>query len=133
MHAKTEESVRSGRIRLGSPQITIGSMTENLRRGAQIDSNPPSPNLVSKKIQQTDVMPPKPNVQNDRIYHIAINKQQTGPYSLEQIKDMIKQGKITHQTMIWKKGTPNWVQAAELPDISILLSQGEDAPPPLPE
>lgn len=80
------------------------------------------------------MMPPMPNSKLDKVYHIAIDNQQTGPYSIEQMKDMIEQGILTSQTMVWQKGTSNWVHAEKLQELSSLFatSQNENTPPPLP-
>lgn len=132
MHAQTEEAMRTGRIRIGSPQINVGTMTDSLKKGIQIQSKPS--NQTGTNLKQTGMMPPMPNSKLDKVYHIAIDNQQTGPYSIEQMKDMIEQGILTSQTMVWQKGTSNWVHAEKLQELSSLFatSQNENTPPPLP-
>lgn len=56
---QTEEAVRNGRINIVSPQINVGTMTDNLKKGIHIQ--PQSSNPVRPKLQQTGMMPPKPN------------------------------------------------------------------------
>lgn len=132
MHAQTEEAMRTGRIRIGSPQINVGTMTDSFKKGIQIQSKPS--NQTGTNLKQTGMMPPMPNSKLDKVYHIAIDNQQTGPYSIEQMKDMIEQGILTSQTMVWQKGTSNWVHAEKLQELSSLFatSQNENTPPPLP-
>lgn len=61
-------------------------------------------------------------------YYVAINNQQSGPFSLEQIKNMIDSGQIQRNTLMWKSGMANWGSAESIQEIGVLFSQ---TPPPL--
>ena len=53
--------------------------------------------------------PPMPTVQ----YMIAVNGQQTGPYNMQQLQQMVQMGQFTPQTYVWKQG----MGQTELPSI----------------
>lgn len=135
LHAQTEESVRSGRIGsgIGLSGINLNNsqvqMVENLKRSV-------SPNGLtgSRKLSSTGVTPPKVEKKDDASYHIAIDNNQSGPYTIDQLSQMIKQGTLTSETLIWKKGMPRWVKAELVPELSAILgpSTSEETPPPLP-
>ena len=44
-------------------------------------------------------------------YYIAVNDKPDGPYSISKIKEMISEGKIVSSTLLWKKGTKDWLRA----------------------
>ena len=73
----------------------------------------------------TEAPPPLP----DEIYYVAINRQQHGPFSYEQIISLINDGTIDYTTLGWKKGMSNWKPLCEFPEFP---SAGPNLPPPLP-
>ena len=73
----------------------------------------------------TDAPPPLPNEN----YYVAINRQQQGPFSYEQIITLINNGTIDFTTLGWKKGMLNWKPLCEFPEFP---STGQNVPPPLP-
>lgn len=59
-------------------------------------------------------------------YFIAVEGKSEGPYSLENIQEYIKNGRITRQTLIWTQGMQEWAEA------NIVLSDAfSQTPPPL--
>lgn len=44
-------------------------------------------------------------------YYAVVDGQRKGPFYLQQIKQMLKDGTITSQTLIWKKGMADWALA----------------------
>ncbi|MFW5857075.1 MAG: SPFH domain-containing protein [Planctomycetota bacterium] len=62
-------------------------------------------------------------------WYAALNGQQAGPFDPNMIAQHIQAGRITPETLVWKQGMANWIQAAEAPD---LASHFGAAPPPLP-
>lgn len=57
----------------------------------------------------------------EEIYYIAIDSKPAGPFRLEQLKQMIANGELTKDFLIWKQGTTNWVKASESPDVNNLF------------
>ena len=41
-------------------------------------------------------------------YFVVINNQQVGPLHLQDIKRMLQDGQVNHQTLIWKQGMSDW-------------------------
>lgn len=72
--------------------------------------------------------PPPTGVQ----FHVSINGQQQGPFSLDQIKTMVGSGQITKQTYVWKQGMANWALAGDVPEINSLFGMTPPPPPPPP-
>lgn len=76
-------------------------------------------------INSNNVPPPLPSTN----YHIAINGQQSGPFTIEQLKQLITNGQFSTNHHIWKEGMSGWELARNVPEISILFGA---VPPPLP-
>jgi membrane protease subunit (stomatin/prohibitin family) len=68
---------------------------------------------------------PPPIVQ----FYFVMNGQQSGPYTLDQIPQLIQQGKIQPNTLAWTAGMANWLPASQ---ISSLASYFGQTPPPIP-
>lgn len=65
-------------------------------------------------------------------YYIAKNGQTTGPFTIDIIQGMIKQGEVSATTYIYKVGGQAWVLAADDAEVSRLLSLMTPPPPPPP-
>ncbi len=74
----------------------------------------------------TGAPPPLPQA---RVYFAAINQQQTGPFTLEQLKASILAGAVRSETLIWSAGMANWQPAGTLAELSSCFTM---TPPPLP-
>lgn len=70
---------------------------------------------------------PPPPPQN--VFHISLNGQQNGPFTLEQLKQLALNNQFTKQHHIWKTGMPDWELAANNLDVSIVFNS---VPPPPP-
>jgi membrane protease subunit (stomatin/prohibitin family) len=55
----------------------------------------------------TNTPPPAPATS----WHIALNGQQSGPYNLQQLKDLVAAGKFTTLHYVWKQGMAGWEYA----------------------
>lgn len=60
---------------------------------------------------------------------LAINGQQAGPFSPDQLREQIKAGKLTRDTLVWMQGMVSWSAAAGVPEVAALLGS---TPPPMP-
>jgi hypothetical protein len=49
-------------------------------------------------------------------WYYAQNNQQKGPISEEELKDLLSSGVISMDSLVWKKGLPNWTEAKKLPN-----------------
>lgn len=95
----------------------MAGMMNNMMGGMQGQMNP--------AMQQT----PPPLVQTT--FYVADNGQQTGPFDMNTISQMIADGRIVRNTQVWKNGMPNWDIAANVPELQGLFSNGP-VPPPIP-
>ena len=69
-----------------------------------------------------------PPLTGEARYHIAVDGEATGPYSVEGLQQQLGNGVITKSTLVWANGMPDWQQASEVAELRELFS----APPPLP-
>jgi membrane protease subunit (stomatin/prohibitin family) len=65
-------------------------------------------------------------------YFIAVNGQQQGPFSLDQMKAGIANGQVTAETLVWKQGMASWSKAGENPETAALFGSAPP-PPPIPQ
>ncbi len=84
--------------------------------GRRVDANPASAKSLP---------PPLPG---GKRYHVAVDGEASGPYSLEGLQQQLGNGSITPKSLVWTSGMEDWVEASEVADLSGLFR----APPPLP-
>ncbi|MBV9463775.1 MAG: DUF4339 domain-containing protein, partial [Verrucomicrobiae bacterium] len=48
-------------------------------------------------------------------FYLYLNEQQVGPYTGEQLAEMLAQGTITPEHLVWKEGLPEWVPLKTIP------------------
>jgi membrane protease subunit (stomatin/prohibitin family) len=63
-------------------------------------------------------------------WYAAINSQQAGPFTSDQVREMIANGQISRDTLVWKQGMGDWTQAGQVTDLSGFFGA---VPPPLPK
>lgn len=51
------------------------------------------------------------------MYHVGRNGQQTGPFSVEQLKEMAATGQLSPTDLVWKEGMAGWEPASTIPDV----------------
>lgn len=61
-------------------------------------------------------------------FYVAFDGQQAGPFDLAAMKQHIESGRLTPQTLVWRKGMAGWVAAEHVKELKRLF----DGPPPLP-
>jgi hypothetical protein len=72
--------------------------------------------------------PPMLNVQ----YFTAVNGQQAGPFTIQQLQQLVGNGQLTKQTYVWKQGMANWDFAENVPEVAALFVTNTPPPPPPP-
>ena len=75
---------------------------------------------------QMGTPPPPPSVQ----YHVSVNGQQTGPFNMVQLQQMVQQGQLTPQTYVWKQGMAGWELAGNVAELGNLFQSSTPPPPP---
>ena len=73
-------------------------------------------------------MPPPPPVTQ---YFVSVNGQQTGPFNLQQLQQLIMNGQLQRNTFVWKQGMQNWEEAGKLLDLQNLFGLVPPPPPPV--
>ncbi|TRW26448.1 DUF4339 domain-containing protein [Flavobacterium zepuense] len=74
----------------------------------------------------TNSPPPPPSVS----WHIALNGQQSGPYTLAQLQDFAESGQFTQQHFVWKQGMVQWEPASTAIDVKDVFAAVPPPPPP---
>lgn len=85
-------------------------------------------NIMGGINQQTTpgaVPPPIPVV----AYHVAINGQAAGPFDMSVLAQMVADGQLTTDSLVWKNGMAQWAKAGTLDDLKVLFA---NAMPPIP-
>lgn len=72
------------------------------------------------------VAPPPPPVSN---YFVYVNEQQLGPYTMNELKNLAKEGKINRNSHVWKQGMSNWEEIGNVPELKLIITM---VPPPPP-
>jgi membrane protease subunit (stomatin/prohibitin family) len=62
-------------------------------------------------------------------FHIAVNGAQTGPFDMIALQSQVANGGLKRDSLVWKAGMAQWVQAATVPELASLFA---NIPPPLP-
>ena len=62
-------------------------------------------------------------------YNVAVNGQTTGPFTLDQLTQMVQNGQFTDKSMVWKAGMTGWAAAGTVQELASLFTQ---VPPPPP-
>ncbi|NOY72638.1 MAG: SPFH domain-containing protein [Gammaproteobacteria bacterium] len=71
-----------------------------------------------------------PALQTNTPYFIADNNEAKGPFELDEVRAMVKADKIKADTLVWKQGHKNWIEAKDFAELHELASV--ELPPPLP-
>jgi membrane protease subunit (stomatin/prohibitin family) len=83
--------------------------------------------LSNKNSNQSQQPPKLPTQESTIMYHVAINNESKGPYDIQTIQQLIKEGTITKDTLVWREGLEKWQEAR-----SVLAKLFNTTPPPLP-
>lgn len=78
--------------------------------------------------QQGAVPPPPPQ---QVMFHVYINNVQQGPYPIQTLQQLVQQGTLTAQTLVWKAGMNQWTPAQQCPELAQLFG-AVPPPPPVP-
>ena len=111
----------------GGGMNPAGMMTGMMMGGAMGQQMVGMMNNMGQQMNNAMNTPPAmPSVQ----YMISVNGQTAGPYSMQQLLQMVGSGQLTQQTYVWKQGMPNWVLAGNVDELSGLFLAATPPPPP---
>lgn len=90
-------------------------------------------NEASASSQQPVVGMMPPPIMADIQVFMAVNGQQQGPYTMIQCQQMVQNGMLTPQSMVWKQGMAAWAPAIQVPELQSLFSSVQTGmtPPPI--
>lgn len=80
---------------------------------------------------QMNTPPPMPQTQ----YMVSANGQQSGPFNMQQMQQLVQNGQLNRNTYVWKQGMAQWEMAGNVAELSALFapaSQMAPPPPPMP-
>ena len=162
--AKTEEAQRSGRMQtqttfaqaniLDKQVQMVEAASKGMAGGANASGNAMNPGAMMAGMamggaigqqmagmvnqmgnmanQALNTPPPMPG---SKMYHVAVNGQQYGPYDINTLRQMVQQGQVNAQTMVWTQGMPQWAAAPTVSELAPLFAppaMGGTPPPPIP-
>jgi membrane protease subunit (stomatin/prohibitin family) len=61
--------------------------------------------------------------------YVAVNGQQTGPFDMALLQQIVQSGQLSRESLVWKQGMSSWTAAAQLQELTALFGS---VPPPLP-
>lgn len=62
--------------------------------------------------------PPMPS---QKMYHVAFGGLQQGPFAMAQLQQMVQQGQLTPESLVWTAGMSSWAVAHSVPSVSQLF------------
>ena len=62
-------------------------------------------------------------------FYVAVDGKQSGPFDMDQLRQLAAAGSLNAQSLVWKAGMAAWSAAGTVPDLAPVLAT---VPPPLP-
>jgi len=107
----------------------VGVMTGLAVGGAMGGQMANMMNATAQNMPMPGSMPPPiPQIS----YTLSINGQNAGPFNLQQLQEMIRNGQLKADTFAWKPGMPNWESAGSITELAQLFASMTPPPPPPP-
>ncbi len=72
--------------------------------------------------------PPVPQVE----FMVSVNGQQSGPYNMQQLQQLVQNNQVTKETYVWRQGMEGWIFAGNVPELNGLFNSNTPPPPPPP-
>jgi hypothetical protein len=70
-----------------------------------------------------------PPVPNEKIFYIAVNGHQTGPFTMKEIRAKAASEALTRDSLVWSPGMSEWLAAKKVEELDDVF----ELPPPLPK
>lgn len=113
----------------GGGMNPAGMMTGMMMGGALGGQMAGMMNQMGGTMQQAmNTPPPAPTSQ----YYVAVNGQQSGPYSVAQLQQYAAAGQFTPQSMVWKQGMAAWDMASNVAELATIFAPATPPVPPVP-
>ncbi len=119
-----------GDVNLSGDGFNMAAVMASMAVGGAVGQNIAGAmnNMMGGINQQTTpgaVPPPIPVV----AYHVAINDQAAGPFDMSALTQMIADGLLTTDSLVWKNGMVQWAKAGTVDELKNLFS---NVMPPIP-
>lgn len=62
-------------------------------------------------------------------FFVAVNGQQSGPFDMNTLQNMVAQNQLTRESLVWRQGMGAWTAAGQVPELNSIFANN---PPPLP-
>ena len=136
MRIQREELQRASRLQtetnfLGAHQADLNAGVQTAQAQAQgrmfapqMPQTPPMPGMGG--------MPPMPGSVPQVSYTVGINGQPYGPCDWNQLQQLVQQGQLTHDTIVWTQGMSQWQKAGEIQELTPLFQGAAPQMPPMP-
>ena len=83
--------------------------------------------MAGNMVSQSGIIPPPPVASS---YYVAKNGQTTGPFNLDVIRDLMKNGEVISSTYVYKVGGSEWKPVSNVPELMQILAMLLPPPPP---
>ena len=134
MRIQREELQRASRLQtetnfLGAHQADLNAGVQTAQAqgrmfAPQMPQTPPIPGMGG--------MPPMPGSVPQVSYTVGINGQPYGPCDWNQLQQLVQQGQLTHDTIVWTQGMSQWQKAGEVQELTPLFQGSVPQMPPMP-
>jgi membrane protease subunit (stomatin/prohibitin family) len=107
-----------------------GSMMASMAMGGAVGSQMAGAvgGMMGGMKQANQTPPPTPKVE----YSISAGGQQSGPFGIPQLQQLVQSGQLTKDTHVWKQGMAEWALAGTIEELSALFAAVPPPPPPAP-
>ena len=112
---QSQQMARKGQLARTSEISTDNSNWSQASNYSEVFERPRDP--IS--IEQAPAGPPDPGM--DSLWYYALNGEQKGPTSNENILAMVRAGSLTGTDRVWKEGLDNWVQVSDIGEFGVAL------------
>ena len=127
LHTAAESMGQMGNVGGGGNLNPASMMTGMVMGGAMGGQMAGMMNNMGQQMQNAmNTPPPIPQIQ----YMLAVNGQQTGPFEMQQLQQMVQSGQLTKDTYVWKQGMAQWEAAGNVAELSMLFTSTCTPPPP---
>lgn len=109
--------------------VNPAGMMAGMMMGGAVAGN--MTNMMGNMMQGVNQpQPPTPPAGAIAEWHVSNNGQQAGPYTVDQLRQLIASGNMIRTTYVWKAGMAGWEQAANVQEVAILFGAVPPPPPP---
>lgn len=136
MRIQREEMQRASK--LNTETNFLSAHQANLNAGVQMAQAQAQGRMFAPQMPQTPPMPgmggmpPMPGSVPQVSYTVGINGQPYGPCDWNKLQQLVQQGQLTHDTIVWTEGMSQWQKAGEVQELTPLFQGTTPQMPPMP-